>query len=220
MPNTKALPGIPAVPRQWDARLARYLVSPLRNGPVSPNHLTTVRLGVGLAAAAAFARGGYDWLNAGALLLILSNFIDHADGELARISGKSSRFGHYYDLACDAAVTILAFVAMGVGASSAPAAVSPAILGAIAGTAISAIFFLRLRMEELAGKEASRQPALGGFDAEDILYLLPIVTLFDAVNPLLLAASIGAPLFAAWVAIDYRRRIISPVSTPAEELQP
>jgi len=39
--------------RPWDARLARKLVTPLKNSRVTPNHLTTVRLGVGLAGAAA-----------------------------------------------------------------------------------------------------------------------------------------------------------------------
>ncbi|MGS0626012.1 CDP-alcohol phosphatidyltransferase family protein, partial [Ralstonia sp. VS2407] len=39
----------------------------------------------------------------------------------------------------------------------------------------------------------------------DVLYLLPVVTLLDGVEPFLLAASIGAPLFAAWVVIDYWR---------------
>jgi len=36
------------------------------------------------------------------------------------------------------------------------------------------------------------------------LYLLPLVTLCDGLTPFLLAASIGAPLFAAWVVVDYR----------------
>src|SRR3984885_14008381 len=100
--------------RPWDARLARRLVTPLKNSRVTPNHLTTVRLAVGLAAAAAFLPGTYGWTNIGALLLVLSNFLDHTDGELARISGKSSRVGHIYDLASDAVVTILLFLAIGI----------------------------------------------------------------------------------------------------------
>jgi archaetidylinositol phosphate synthase len=46
---------------------------------------------------------------------------------------------------------------------------------------------------------------MGGFETEDILYLLPLMTLFDAATPLLIAASVCAPLFALWVAVDYRR---------------
>src|SRR5277367_3626037 len=100
----------------WDARLARRLVAPLINSWVTPNHLTTVRLLVGLAAAAAFLPGSYRWSNLAALLLVLSNFLDHTDGELARMSGKTSRFGHIYDLGSDALVTIVLFIAIGIGA--------------------------------------------------------------------------------------------------------
>jgi phosphatidylglycerophosphate synthase len=60
--------------------LARWLVTPLKDSWVTPNYLTTVRLLVGLAAAVAFARGTYGWSNLAALLLTLSNFLDHTDG--------------------------------------------------------------------------------------------------------------------------------------------
>src|ERR1700754_2397511 len=113
MPESQILPpAARAATRPWDARLARRLVTQLKNSRTPPHHLTTVRLAFGLAAAAAFLPGTYGWINLGALLLILSNFLDHTDGELARISGKSSRIGHIYDLASDAAVTILLFVSM------------------------------------------------------------------------------------------------------------
>src|SRR5277367_3008929 len=98
-----------AASRPWDARLGRWLVTPLKDSWVTPNHLTTVRLVVGLAGALAFTPGTWGWTNLGALLVILSNFLDHTDGELARISGKTSRIGHLYDLASDALVTILLF---------------------------------------------------------------------------------------------------------------
>ena len=199
---------LPAANRPWDARLARRLVAPLIHSWVTPNHLTTVRLVVGLAAAAAFLPGSYVWSNSAALLLILSNFLDHTDGELARMSGKTSRIGHLYDLASDAAVTILLFIAIGVGVAAKPGTdlgLPPAILGLVAGTAIALIFYLRMRIEELLGKAATQQASLGGFETEDVLYLLPLVTLSNALVPMLVAASICAPLYATWVVIDYLR---------------
>jgi archaetidylinositol phosphate synthase len=195
-------------PRAWDARLARRLVMPLKDSRATPNHLTTVRLAFGLAAAGAFLPGTYGWTNMGALLLILSNFLDHTDGELARISGKSSRIGHLYDLAADAAVTILVFLAMGIGVGVRVESVlqlPPAALGLVSGTAVALIFYLRMRIEDMAGKAASRQASLAGFETEDVLYLLPLVTIFNGLTPFLIAASMGAPLFAIWVVIDYRR---------------
>ena len=196
--------------RPWDARLARRLVTPLKDSRVTPNNLTTVRLFVGLGAAAAFLPGTYGWSNVATLLLILSNFLDHTDGELARISGKSSRIGHLYDLASDAAVTIFLFVAMGAGLGVKHGlllGLPPIIPGAATGLAIALIFWLRMQIEELGGKAASRQASMGGFETEDVLYLLPLVTLCNGVAPFLGAASIGAPLFALWVVFDYRRLV-------------
>jgi phosphatidylglycerophosphate synthase len=209
MLNTQPIPlSIPAVQRPWDARLARRLVAPLINSWVTPNHLTTLRLLVGLAAAAAFLPGRYAWSNVAALLLVLSNFLDHTDGELARMSGKTSRIGHIYDLASDAAVTILLFIAIGVGVAAKTGlefALPPAALGLIAGTAIALIFYLRMRIEDLLGKDATRQASLGGFETEDVLYLFPLATLSNALLPMLLAAAICAPLYAGWVVFEYQR---------------
>src|SRR5215831_4383107 len=151
MPESQLLPRpAPATQRPWDARLARRLVTPLKDSRTTPNHLTTVRLAFGLAAAAAFLPGTYGWTNVGALLLILSNFLDHTDGELARISGKTSRIGHLYDLTSDALVTILLFLAIGVGVSTRMGSVlqvPPALLGLVAGSAVALIFYLRMRIE-------------------------------------------------------------------------
>jgi archaetidylinositol phosphate synthase len=198
----------PESARPWDARLARFLVMPLRHSWVHPNHLTTVRLLVGLSAALLFAQGTYAWTNFAGLMLVLSNFLDHTDGELARLSGKTSHFGHVYDLASDAVVTILVFMAIGVGVATGSHTDLPVpalLLGAVAGTAISIIFFMRMRIEASHGKTATKQANFGGFETEDVLYLMPLATLSNVMMPLLVTAAICAPLFAIWVAIDYRR---------------
>jgi phosphatidylglycerophosphate synthase len=169
---------------------------PLVNTWVTPNHLTTLRLLIGVAGALCLAHGGFAW----------TNFVDHTDGELARIGGKSSRIGHFYDLACDALVTVMLFIGMGVGSTHVGSLkVSPGWLGAVAGVAVALIFFLRMRIEEMAGKAGTKQASVGGFETEDVLYLLPIVTLTSVVMPFVVVASIGAPLFAAWVVVDYWR---------------
>lgn len=208
MSEPAPLPPARATSLPWDARLARALVRPLQHSRVTPNHLTTVRLAIGIAAAGAFTRGGYGWMNIGALLLVLSNFLDHTDGELARISGKTSRVGYWYDLACDALITTLLFPCIGVGVGAKSPAVlnvSPLLLGSIAGVSVALIIFLRMRIEALGGKAASQQASLGGFETEDILYLVPLVTLCNGAAPFLVTAAMGAPLFAVWVFFDYRR---------------
>jgi phosphatidylglycerophosphate synthase len=212
-------------PRPWDARLGRRLVTPLKDSWVTPNHLTTVRLIVGLAGALAFTPGTWGWSNLAALLVILSNFLDHTDGELARISGKTSRIGHLYDLASDALVTILLFCCIGIGvAATAPRTmllgVPPALMGTVAGAAVALIFYLRMRIEALLGKAGTRQSSLAGFETEDVLYLLPLVTLFGGLTPFLLAASLGAPLFAVLVVADFIRVVRRVAPMPAAPAAP
>jgi archaetidylinositol phosphate synthase len=202
---------MPPPPRTWDGRLARRLVTPLRFSAVSPNQLTTLRLAIGVAGAAALAVGGFRWANIGAALIVLSNFVDHTDGELARISGRTSRLGHFYDLASDALVTVLLFTCMGVGVQAAggaadvPYGVSPIVLGVLAGVGVALIFFLRMRIESLAGKAGVRQGFAAGFETEDVLYLLPLVTLSSVEAPFLVVAAAGSFVFALWTAFDYVR---------------
>jgi phosphatidylglycerophosphate synthase len=149
--------------RPSDARLARRLVAPLNDSSITPNHLTTVRLRCGVAAAAAFKPGNYVCSNlAASLLAVLSNFVDHTDGEFARMHGKTTRIGHLHDMGSDAAIPILLFmaIAIGIGVDATPNVAlqfPPADLGAAAGCAIALIFFLRMRIEEMVGKAATQQ---------------------------------------------------------------
>ena len=177
--------------KPWDARLAAALVRPLVNTGVSPNVLTTVRLLVGVIGTALFATGRHP--NLAAFTIVFSNFLDHTDGELARMSGRSSRFGHFYDLASDALITVALFACIGVGLAGSLGA-SAIVSGTVAGLAVAGIFHLRNLIENAHGKVATAQPRLAGFEAEDILYLLPLVTVFDGLPLFLRAASIGAPI--------------------------
>ena len=195
--------------KPWDARLASALVRPfLGSHWAHPNHFTTLRLMVGMAGAVAFATGR--WPNLGAALVVLSNFLDHTDGEFARMSGKTSRFGHYYDLAADALVTISLFAGIGIGLAQGNDNLFEIMLGMLAGSAIALVFYLRNQIESAHGKRATCQPQWGGFEAEDVLYLMPLVTLLGGLHWFLYAAAIGAPLAAMSVALSYLRVMREP----------
>lgn len=197
--------------RPLDARVAHWLVRPLRHTPVTPSHLTTLRLGVGLASAMAFAVGG-EWVVTGGWLFFLSNLLDHTDGELARMTGRITRFGHVYDLASDALVHGLVFLGIGIGLRSGWLQQWAAPLGLLAGLSVSAIFWLRIEIERRIGTAKAALPNTGWFEIEDVLYLLPLVVLGGALQPFLLAAVVGAPLFAGWLAFRYLG--LQPRSTP------
>jgi archaetidylinositol phosphate synthase len=188
--------------KPWDAKLAYYLVLPLKDTWVTPNFLTTVRLVTGLVAVACIAwDSSYFWQNVGATFFVLSAFIDHTDGELARLSGKSSKWGHQYDLISDAVILLGLFLAIGYSCRDSILGMQSIPISIVASIAVSGIFYLTNEMELRLGKEAAAQPSLGGFEAEDILYLFPLVTIFQGSVPFLIAAAIGAPLFGIYCGI-------------------
>ena len=189
-----------------DAKLAARLVYPLRNSAVTPNHLTTLRLLTGVAACALFATGNPGLANIGALFLVLSNFLDHTDGELARITGKASRSGHYYDLASDAVVDILLFAGIGIGLMHGPLGSGALFMGILTGVCVAAIFQLRLMISNITGSFQIEQPNIGLFEIEDVFYLMPLITFFGLLQPFLIIAVTGAPAFALWTLGDYLRR--------------
>lgn len=177
--------------KPYDARLACWLVRPLAKSAVTPNHLTTLRLLTGLWGAALLSSG--DQFLGGTLLIVLSNFLDHTDGELARLGGRQSRFGHNYDLVADALVTSLLFICLGLGLRESQGDAAAA-MGAVAGLSVAGIFHFRNGLEATHGKDATRQPHWQGFEAEDVLYLLPLVAVTDTLPWFLTAAALGAPL--------------------------
>ncbi len=181
----------------WDQRFARLAVQPLVDTAVTPNHLTGLGLISGLAAGGLFALGGSaaHW---GAALFMISAFIDHTDGELARMSGRTSTFGHYFDLLATALGMIALFIGMGAGLGGSILGEWAAFLGITAGISVGIIFALRAGLEQRLGKEATAQPAWAGFEIEDVLYLVGPITWLGGLVPFLIAAGVGAPAFLIW----------------------
>ena len=189
--------------KPWDAQIAYKLIYPLRKTFVNPNYLTSLRLFFGIFAGIFFALGEYKYSNIGAFCFVLSNFLDHADGELARLKNQMSSRGHIYDLISDALVNILLFLGMGIGLMQTNLGVYACIMGIISGTTVAAIFYMRNDIEKNIGKKNARQPHKSGVEAEDILYALPIITYFQLDYYFIFTASIGAPIFCIYVIKDY-----------------
>ncbi len=189
------MPALARIEPPWDQRLARLLVGPLRHSPVTPNAITTLTLILGLLAAWLLAQGG-DASHLGAALFVLACLLDHADGELARLTGRASTFGHYYDLITDALVMTALFVGIGVGLGADVHGAATVSLGLIAGGAVALAVLLRLELERRAGKAAVRQANLFGFEAQDLLYLVGPATWLGGLEAFLILAAVGAPLYA------------------------
>jgi archaetidylinositol phosphate synthase len=181
----------------WDRRLTRFLIRPLKNSRITPNHITTLGLITGLAAGALYATGERGLANLGALLFMLSLLIDHADGELARFAGKSSKLGHYYDQIAGFINYLALFAGIGFGLRFQGLGAWGPPLGIIAGISVAIILALRLELAKRTGQNT--QPSFAGFEMDNILYCVGPVTWVGGLKPFLIAACIGAPMFALWV---------------------
>jgi archaetidylinositol phosphate synthase len=198
-----------AINPPWDQRLARAAARPVGATPVTPNQVTTLSLVIGLLAALLYAQGGWA-MHLGAVCFVLSFWLDHADGELARMTGRTSSFGHYYDLAAGGAVLVALFVGAGIGVREGALGAWSIGLGGAAGLGTAVTFVLRMQLERRAGKAAVRQPNLLGFELEDVMYLVAPITWLGLLQPFLVLAGIGAPLFALLVLWQCRRILGAP----------
>ena len=183
----------------WDVRLARLLVRPLRHTPLTPNGLTTLGLLASLTAAALMASGDPRRMALGGGLFMIAVLVDHMDGEFARLTGLTSRFGHYYDHVAAGLGYVSLFVGLGIGLQGGWLGSWAPIAGGIAAGSIAAIFLIRVFLEETAGRALVAQDNWGGFEPEDALYLVGPVAWLGALSPFLLAAAVGTPLFLLWV---------------------
>lgn len=194
------IPGQIPPPKTHVHVFARWCIRPLVNTPVTPNHLTTLRLLTGLAAAAAFAAGGYFWIFSGGVFFLVSALLDRADGELARLSGRMSKGGHWYDLYCDMIVNAAIFIGMGIGlgqSGTIPGYWGP-LMGLVAGLSVGAIFQVVFRLHERGSHPSIAFSYPDGFDMDDSLFVVVIFAWFDALLILLIMAVIAAPLFLAY----------------------
>lgn len=182
----------------WTHKLARLSVKPLIGTPVTPNHLTTLRLITGLVACLGFAHGDRLFVIWGGVLWIASAFLDRADGELARLTGRMSRNGHIYDYACDVVINGLVFLSIGIGLRSDSFGTGYIICGIVSGVTVSAASLLSERLERMSDHAGKAYEGRAGFDFDDILYIFGPLAWLDLLSFLLIGAVVGGPAFAGW----------------------
>ena len=191
----------------WIHKFSRQLVKPLVDTPVTPNHLTSGRLVFGVAAAVCFAFGDTIWNWSGTVCFLISMLLDRADGELARLSGKSSQFGALYDLVTDAICNSALFIGIGAGLTDSSLGNWSILLGIIAGLFVNIIFLAIIQLTNEAGTdEAAAFNSLAGFDPDDAIALVPIGVLLELAQYLLIAAAVVTPIVSVFILKDLSQR--------------
>ena len=187
----------------YDQRIARLLVRPLAATPITPNHITALTLALALGGAWLLAQGdarGADW---GAGMFVLARFLDHFDGELARITGKSSRFGYYFDYVTGGVSYAALFAGIGIGLADGPLGGWALALGAAGAASAIISLFINLDIDkrmELTDGAAAGYPGFAGFELEDGIYLIAPITWLGGLTPFFVLCGIGATVYCLWSA--------------------
>ncbi|MGB0629721.1 MAG: CDP-alcohol phosphatidyltransferase family protein [Alphaproteobacteria bacterium] len=165
-------------PKPYDQAICALLVRSLINTPVTPNHITTVSLVLGLAASGLFAWGAGTAPLWAAGLVTVARFIDHMDGELARQSGQTSKFGAMYDSLTGTACYGTMFLGMAYAEWRFGAGSWALWLAGAAMVLIIVNMLLQFRVETWTGTAPDPYPQFGRIQVEDGIYLiLPIIWL-------------------------------------------
>jgi phosphatidylglycerophosphate synthase len=153
------------VHRRGSRRISRLLA----RTPVKPNHVSLVSLAIGLAAIWCFWHATAASAALGVLLYALASIVDHADGELARLTFQESRLGANLDWTIDTIIQVGIVFGIGVSAGGPVAGVAVGLLAAT-GVTLSAVLVRHLTTELEVG------PSVGGLVRNianrDVFYLV------------------------------------------------
>ncbi len=87
---------------------------------LSPNFWTAVGLGFAILSAIVYGMGIEFGLIIGGILLLVSGFFDMVDGQVARVTGKTSKKGSYIDSMFDKIAEVAIFFGILVGGYAEP----------------------------------------------------------------------------------------------------
>jgi phosphatidylglycerophosphate synthase len=156
------------VDRYLHRRGSRWISRALVWTPVTPNHVSLLSLAIGLVAVWCFWRATPASAFGGVLLYALASIVDHADGEIARLTFQESRLGANLDWTID--TIIHAGMVLGIGVSAGGWLMGLIGLLAAAGVTLSALFARYLPREIEVG------PTVGGLlkniANRDLFYLV------------------------------------------------
>lgn len=161
-----------SVRKKTDGFVSRHLNRPvslflsrlfIRLG-ISPNQISLGNLGLGLLGAWLTALGGDANILAGALLFQVSSILDGSDGEVAKLTFRSSERGSWIDTLCDELTCLAYFAALPVGLYRTHHDVLYLYLGVTTLLSGGLLYFLMISYVRNSGKGGSMLQLLDEFE--------------------------------------------------------
>jgi archaetidylinositol phosphate synthase len=155
-------------------------------------------------ACLGFAWGSRNAVIWGGVLWTISALLDRADGELARLAGLSSATGHLYDVTADIGVNAALFASAGIGLRHGPLGPWAILPGLLCSACLALCLYWSEEIESKLEPGAIVLGGAGGFDPDDLFYLigplawlgaLPFVLVSGAI--VLVPAAIGIGIWAS-----------------------
>jgi CDP-diacylglycerol--glycerol-3-phosphate 3-phosphatidyltransferase len=88
-------------------RIINAMVRWLAFGGISPNFLTVIGVTINVGCGVLFGMGEFFWAG---IVLIVANLFDMLDGNVARVSGRVTKFGGFLDSSLDRISDMVAFL--------------------------------------------------------------------------------------------------------------
>lgn len=90
-------------------RIIDAMVRWLAHGHINPNILTVIGVSLNVGCGVLFGMGQFFWAG---IVLIVANLFDMLDGQVARLSGRVTRFGGFLDSSLDRLSDMVIFVGL------------------------------------------------------------------------------------------------------------
>jgi CDP-alcohol phosphatidyltransferase-like enzyme len=182
-------------------RLSRHISRLAVRAGITPNQITFASLAVGLVAARCFWHADAPAAAAGLVLYTTAVVLDHADGEVARLTLRESAAGEWLDVGADTLVHTALVIAMGVSAgvatSTGPALGAVAGAGVIASAAVAKIW-PPAGDTDAVGSILDALSSRDGFYAMLLLFIAALAAYPAALLPLMILVAAGS--HAYWLA--------------------
>ena len=187
---------------RFDRRISVALSRWLLRTPVTPNHITTASLALGLLGAALLGFGSYPLQLSGAVILWFCCILDGCDGEVARLKMLCSRSGADYDLGADHLTHLAIFVAIPFGVRAADPQARVLLPGAlmVSGLAASMLTVWWTILRRPAQSLGRARLFFERVASRDYVYLILALVAVRRLHWFLWAAAFGAHCFnlAIW----------------------
>jgi len=187
---------------RWVSRyFSRQFTRLLIDTPVTPNQITWMNLAAGLGSAVLFYQGTYAMVVAGAMLLMISAWLDSTDGEVARLRFQQSRYGMILDVIGDNVVHWAVFLGIGWGVAHMTGNSLYQVCGVL--SMVGAMASFGLLEASVFKKRSGAEYESSGWEDElanrDFLYFLFVMALVDQLQLFIMITAVGSNVFAGYV---------------------